>query len=104
VRRIAALYSDLDVLDQRVLTEPLETLMEGAGADDEPISTPPPAPPSEVPASIHLTAAELEERERIVVTLTQCLGNQTKSAKQLGVSRSTLIDRIKRFRIPRPRA
>jgi propionate catabolism operon transcriptional regulator len=58
----------------------------------------------EVPAPAQLTAAVLEERERIVRTLTECVGNQTESARRLGVSRSSLIDRIKRFRIPRPRA
>jgi DNA-binding NtrC family response regulator len=120
VRRVAALYPDLEVLDLRVLTEsiaaarPLATSPAEASSEEvaralEDIGSSSrvadqPALRHEPSVSAPLTAAELEERDRIVRTLTQCTGNQTESAKRLGVSRSTLIDRIKRFKIPRPRA
>jgi two-component system, NtrC family, response regulator AtoC len=51
-----------------------------------------------------LSAAELEERALIVRTLRECAGSQSAAAKKLGMSRGTLIDRIKRYGIRRPRA
>jgi two-component system response regulator AtoC len=55
-----------------------------------------------VPAG--LTAAEREERALIVRTLKECAGSQSATAKKLGMSRGTLIERIKRYGIRRPRA
>jgi DNA-binding NtrC family response regulator len=120
VRRVAALYPDLEVLDPRVLTEPFVGGGLGERRSVEPVDGPPARPVEDVETSlvppgdqtllqdarvtVKLTAAELEERERIVRALAECTGNQTESAKRLGISRSTLIDRIKRFKIPRPRA
>jgi two-component system, NtrC family, response regulator AtoC len=43
------------------------------------------------------------ERERIISTLEQCRGNQTKAARILGMSRRTLIYRLERYGLPRPR-
>jgi DNA-binding NtrC family response regulator len=43
------------------------------------------------------------ERERIVDALSRCAGNQTEAAKLLGVSRRTLVYRLRAYRIPRPR-
>ncbi|HTQ03930.1 MAG TPA: sigma 54-interacting transcriptional regulator [Polyangiaceae bacterium] len=47
--------------------------------------------------------AEDGERERILRALEQCAGNQTHAARMLGVSRRTLISRIERYNLPRPR-
>jgi two-component system response regulator AtoC len=44
------------------------------------------------------------ERERIVRALEHCAGNQTHAARLLGVSRGTLIARLKQHNIPRPRS
>jgi two-component system, NtrC family, response regulator AtoC len=66
----------------------------GAGIiDDAPSSSgsPPPLPPVE------------DERERILRALERCAGNQTHAARLLGVSRRTLISRIERYDLPRPR-
>jgi DNA-binding protein Fis len=38
-----------------------------------------------------------------VRALEECAGNQTHAARLLGVSRRTLISRIERFNLPRPR-
>jgi two-component system, NtrC family, response regulator AtoC len=43
------------------------------------------------------------ERERIISALELCRGNQTKAASILGMSRRTLIYRLERYGLPRPR-
>jgi len=43
------------------------------------------------------------ERARIVTALEQCAGNQTHAAELLGISRRTLISRIERYGLKRPR-
>jgi transcriptional regulator with PAS, ATPase and Fis domain len=42
------------------------------------------------------------EREHILSALTRCGGNQTRAAKELGISRRTLINRLQEYNIPRP--
>ena len=46
---------------------------------------------------------ELEERQRILDALERCGGNQTRAAKELGISRRTLSSRLNKYDIPRPR-
>ena len=45
----------------------------------------------------------LGERERIAHALEQCVGNQTRAAKMLGISRRTLIKKLDAYGFPRPR-
>ncbi|WP_437644025.1 sigma 54-interacting transcriptional regulator [Sorangium sp. So ce362] len=47
--------------------------------------------------------AEPSEKQRIVEALEKCVGNQTYAAKLLGISRRTLVSRIKEYGLPRPR-
>lgn len=42
------------------------------------------------------------ERQHIVDALNRCGGNQTRAAKELGISRRTLINRLDAYGIPRP--
>ncbi|MBK7536441.1 MAG: sigma 54-interacting transcriptional regulator [Myxococcales bacterium] len=51
-----------------------------------------------------LSAEQRQDREQIIASLEACAGNQTRAAKQLGVSRTTLVNRIQLYRIPRPRS
>lgn len=48
-------------------------------------------------------AVDEAEHRRILEALRQCDGNQTRAAKALGISRGTLIARLERFGVPRPR-
>jgi len=47
------------------------------------------------------TAAD--ERQRILEALETCAGNQTHAANLLGISRRTLINKLDKFALPRPR-
>lgn len=49
------------------------------------------------------SAVNEAEHRRILEALRQCNGNQTRAAKLLGVSRGTLISRLERYAVPRPR-
>ena len=66
-------------------------------------SVPAPAVPG-VPPGMELSSRDLAERERIFAVLAECAGSQTAAAEKLGISRGTLIARLKRLAIPRPRA
>jgi len=61
----------------------------------------PPRPPA--PADDELTTDEREERDRIVDALARAGGNQSRACQLLGISRGTLIQRIARYSIARPR-
>ena len=50
-----------------------------------------------------LTEAQRQERQRIVDALSECVGNQTRAAELLGMSRRTLSYRLDEYKIPRPR-
>lgn len=49
------------------------------------------------------SGAPQTERDRILAALAACGGNQTRAAKQLGISRRTLTSRLNEFGLPRPR-
>ncbi|MBX3157018.1 MAG: sigma 54-interacting transcriptional regulator [Deltaproteobacteria bacterium] len=50
-----------------------------------------------------LSAAQREDRERILAALEQCAGNQTRAAQRLAISRTTLVNKLALYRVPRPR-
>jgi two-component system response regulator AtoC len=50
-----------------------------------------------------LSPDELAERQRIIDVLSACAGNQSQAAETLGISRSTLVNRLNAYRIRRPR-
>jgi len=67
-----------------------------------PTSRPPPADDDDPRAAPLKELAEIERR-RIQSALDQCGGNQTRAAEQLGISRRTLVYRLKDLGLPRPR-
>jgi DNA-binding NtrC family response regulator len=81
------------------------------GGAPPPLTAPPAAPPPPSPRltekgdsveRLTLQLGEVEKR-RVIRALDQCQGNQTRAAAQLGISRWTLIERIKQYGLPRPR-
>jgi len=44
-----------------------------------------------------------DERERIAAVLASCAGNQTRAAEILGIARRTLVKKLSRYKLPRPR-
>ncbi|MBV1860819.1 MAG: sigma 54-interacting transcriptional regulator [Nannocystaceae bacterium] len=65
-----------------------------------------PAPTSgfTIPSAVAPTSeGSGDERLRIIQALADCGGNQTRAAKQLGISRRTLSSRLNQLNIPRPR-
>ncbi len=61
------------------------------------------APRDSAEPAATLTDDEALERQRIVATLADCGGNQTKAAKLLGMSRRTLVSRLGQYGLPRPK-
>jgi DNA-binding NtrC family response regulator len=47
--------------------------------------------------------AEASERERILAALAACAGNQSRAARQLGISRKVLLARLDSYGVKRPR-
>jgi DNA-binding NtrC family response regulator len=68
--------------------------------------------PSQVIERDHLVLSNLQpsgaraedpERQRIIDALEEAGGNQTRAARLLGISRRTLVNKLDRFELPRPR-
>ncbi len=82
---------------------------EGAEAAPPPPRAPAPAPAPAVaaaPAADDLDFLDPEQRAdraRVIAALDECAGNQTRAAKRLGISRTTLVNKLALYRIPRPR-
>ena len=95
MERVAALAPGA-VIEQ----EDLEPLL--VSAMGRPSRMPPPPSSASLRDEVK-SEVESIERSRIEDALRRAAGNQTQAAKLLGISRRTLIDRIERFGLPRPR-
>jgi two-component system response regulator AtoC len=62
-----------------------------------------PLPRARPDSAADLSPHENLARQRIVDALAECNGNQTRAAKKLGMSRSTLVTKLALYKIPRPR-
>lgn len=85
-----------------ISTLPLAPPPERVPVQTGPSSAPPVPPQAAVTASLPDAVAEVE-RQRIVDALDRCGGNQTRAAQALGISRRTLLNRLDRYSLPRPR-
>jgi DNA-binding NtrC family response regulator len=90
--------------------EHFTTLRPSPELDDRTIAPPPPSSTLVVDAASALdhhanlkVAVEALERQRILDTLAECGGNQTRAAKVLGISRRMLVTRLEAYGAPRPR-
>jgi len=62
------------------------------------------AEPTEAPAPPSAAGAPIDdERARILAALAACAGNQSRAARQLGISRKVLIARLDSYGVARPR-
>ncbi|MBZ0231403.1 MAG: hypothetical protein K8M05_03570, partial [Deltaproteobacteria bacterium] len=43
------------------------------------------------------------DRAAVLAALEECAGNQTRAARKLGIPRTTLVTKLRLYRIPRPR-
>jgi transcriptional regulator of acetoin/glycerol metabolism len=96
VRKLLAIHGHERILKRSHIPELAERA--GVGAKVSLVE------PTPGPEGVPLSKEELDERQRIVLVLEQCAGSQTEAARRLSMSRSTLIERLKRYGIRRPRA
>jgi DNA-binding NtrC family response regulator len=67
-------------------------------------SDPPPAADGELKCDRGAIDTRVnDERAQIVNALDACAGNQTRAARMLAISRTTLIQKVRLYGIPRPR-
>jgi DNA-binding NtrC family response regulator len=92
VERALVLSGEHDIGPEHL---PLERMVPSRAASVATL-VPPPSIDAEMPA-------EDEEHARILATLAQCAGNQTRAAKLLNMSRATLVARLERYGVRRPR-
>ncbi|HEU4535021.1 MAG TPA: sigma-54 dependent transcriptional regulator, partial [Polyangiaceae bacterium] len=80
---------------------PLERFLGPSGAP--PAALAPAGKPPAVATGSHPPAAGADERARIIDALERCAGNQSAAANLLGISRRTLVSRLSKYDLPRPR-
>jgi DNA-binding NtrC family response regulator len=78
-------------IDVHHLPEPTETVADEVAID------------ASTETAFDLTPVELAERDRLIAALKAASGNQSHAARALGVSRTTLLNRLDALRIARPR-
>jgi len=98
-KRVVALHGHEKMLKRSQLAALMNVAEPAAKA--EPAKTAAPPPNSELAG---LTTAEREDRQRVIDVLDRCAGNQTAAARMLNISRSTMVEKLKRYGIRRPQA
>jgi DNA-binding NtrC family response regulator len=78
---------------------PIETLRPSSEGDEDVLLD---DIPDEAATSTRWSAEERAERARVIEALRAEGGNQTRAARRLGISRSTMVMRLEQFNIPRP--
>jgi DNA-binding NtrC family response regulator len=90
----ALILASRDVID--VADLPVDKMRAVFATTAAPTGSPQPAP-------VAAPSAEADERRRVLEALETCAGNQTHAARLLGISRRTLINKLEKFALPRPR-
>jgi DNA-binding NtrC family response regulator len=83
--------------------EHLPPALGGAPAPAAPVSAAAPPPSADAAPAPLRGEIEALERQRILDALARCGGNQTEAARQLGISRRTMVSRLGEYGVPRPR-
>ena len=89
--------------DGVILPEHLPDVMRAPPSAPPPRGPSPSVPPSAPRDSSLRGELEAQERQRIVDALAACAGNQTRAAAALGMPRRTLVFKLARYGIARPR-
>jgi two-component system response regulator AtoC len=104
IERAILLCTDGTIRPEHLPVEKMRATLLATAPEDLPR---PPAPDADLfladGPEADLTDAERRERRAIVEALEACGGNQTAAAKKIGVSRRTLVSRLDKYAIPRPR-
>jgi transcriptional regulator with PAS, ATPase and Fis domain len=99
----AALLVHRDQIGVKHLALSRRSVGRAAGPPGPPSTPAPTARPSVESTPVDLGDAHRADRDRVVRALEAHAGNQTRAAKHLGISRSTLTSKLIMYRIPRPR-
>jgi two-component system response regulator AtoC len=94
----ALILSTRDVID--VVDLPVDKIRHATTAA---VVTSEPVAPIAARVSQPTAPHDSEERRRVLDALETCAGNQTHAAQLLGISRRTLINKLEKFALPRPR-
>ena len=94
VRELKAVIERAAVLagDRPLAVRHLAFTRTASGSQPPMATTPPP----------ELDAEQLADRDLVLRALADAAGNQTRAAKQLGISRTTMITKLRIYKIPRP--
>jgi transcriptional regulator with PAS, ATPase and Fis domain len=97
IERAVLLSGELEIRPEHLPFGPTTELPALSSRRDDPERT-----DRHPPVALHDQIDELE-RQGILDALAACGGNQSAAARRLGISRSTLIARLDRYGVPRPR-
>ena len=125
VERAAVLCGGAEILPEHLLLDitaaspPPPSVAQGRPLAEPPPPSSVPSAPASAPANAPARMSSLPgddappptlrgaleplERQRILDVLERCGGNQTQAARQLGISRGTLLSRLDAYGVPRPR-
>jgi DNA-binding NtrC family response regulator len=103
VRELKNVIERAVVLSERHIFEVEDLGLSHEGPPRPSTSNGPTSPFAEGAAALLKADVDALEQRRILDALAECGGNQTRAAKLLGISRGTLVSRLERFGVSRPR-